>query len=138
MEYSYREINLNDYENIIELWRETPGVGLSSADGKENLELFIERNKGFSYICEFRDKIVGTILCGHDGRRGYIYHLCVHGGHRRKGIVEKLVNLSLEGLKSCGDCGELPCKMFVALKDPNISQKEHLEEFKNRVNRLKN
>lgn len=102
MEYKYRMVNLEDYEKIMALWRETPGIGISSADNKENLALFLERNKGLCYICEFKDSIIGTILCGHDGRRGYIYHVCVHCDHRRQGIGEKLVKLSLENLKSCG------------------------------------
>lgn len=102
MKYIYREINIKDYKNIISLWRETPGIGISSADSKDNISRFLERNKGLCFICEFNDNIVGTILCGHDGRRGYIYHMCVHDNHRRKGIGKKLVSLSLENMKSCG------------------------------------
>ena len=77
-------------------------MGLSNADKKENIQKFLIKNKGLSYVCRHEDKIIGTILCGHDGRRGYIYHMTVAEEHRGRGIGRRLVEISLEGLKSEG------------------------------------
>jgi len=96
------EMQISDYDEMCELWRKTSGVGLSSADKKEYIEGFLSRNKGLSYVCRHNGKIVGTIMCGHDGRRGYIYHVAVVEEYRRRGIGRKLVETSLERLKSEG------------------------------------
>jgi ribosomal protein S18 acetylase RimI-like enzyme len=99
---SIHEMQIGDYDEIYELWRNTSGMGLSNADKKENIQKFLIKNKGLSYVCRHEDKIIGTILCGHDGRRGYIYHMTVAEEHRGRGIGRRLVEISLEGLKSEG------------------------------------
>lgn len=101
-----REIHIDDYNDIYSLWGKTPGMGLNAADSWENIQSFLIRNKGMSFCFEEDDKIIGTILCGHDGRRGYIYHVAVDLDHRGRGIgrllVEKsLVRLKIEGIAKC-------------------------------------
>ncbi|AJY76953.1 GNAT family N-acetyltransferase [Paenibacillus beijingensis] len=97
-----REMTINDYEQMIELWNGIEGLALSDADSKENIDMYLNRNKGLSYVCEHDSKIVGTILCGHDGRRGFIYHLAVHPDYRKQKIGNKLVQISLEKLNREG------------------------------------
>lgn len=99
---SIHEMQIDDYDKVYELWRNTPGVGLSNADTRENIERFLKRNKGLSFVCSHEGKIIGSILCGHDGRRGYIYHVTVAEAYRGKGIGRRLVETSLNCLKSEG------------------------------------
>jgi ribosomal protein S18 acetylase RimI-like enzyme len=97
-----RELQISDYDEIFELWRNTPGIRVSDADEKEKVRKFLERNKGLSFVCRHKGKIIGGILCGHDGRRGYIHHVTVAEEYRGKGIGRRLVDISLEKLKSEG------------------------------------
>lgn len=99
---SIHEMQVGDYDEIYELWRSTSGIGLSNADKKENIHKFLIKNKGLCYVCRHENKIIGTILCGHDGRRGYIYHVTVADEYRRKGIGQTLVEKSLSSLKKAG------------------------------------
>lgn len=101
-----REMTISDYEQIIELWHSIEGLVLSNADSKENIDSYLKRNIGLSFVCELNHKIIGTILCGHDGRRGFIYHLAVHPEYRSHKIGHELVQisldkLSLEGIDKC-------------------------------------
>jgi len=107
---SIHEMRIDDYDEIYELWRNTSGVGLSNADEKENIRKFLMRNKGLSYVCKYEGKIIGTIMCGHDGRRGYIYHVTITDQFRGKGIGRKLVEKSLEKLR---EEGIDKCHLFV-------------------------
>jgi ribosomal protein S18 acetylase RimI-like enzyme len=99
---SIHEMQIGDYDVIYELWRHTSGMGLSNADSKDSIERFFNRNQGLSYVCRDKDKIVGTILCGHDGRRGYIYHVTVANEYRGRGLGRRLVEASLNRLKAEG------------------------------------
>jgi ribosomal protein S18 acetylase RimI-like enzyme len=93
-----RDMVISDYEQIVDLWKNSPGIGLSDADSKRNISQFLERNPGLSFVYEREKKIVGTILCGHDGRRGYIYHVAVDPAWKRQGIGKKLIAQSLAKL----------------------------------------
>ena len=73
-----RELCGSDYEPMMSLWRDTPGIGLSDADSPENMNRFLARNEGLCFAAVADGKMIGTALCGQDGRRGYIYHLAVH------------------------------------------------------------
>ena len=95
-----------DYDSVMALWKGTEGVGLSDADSRESIMCFLQRNPGLSFVLRDRDKVVGTIMAGHDGRRGYLYHLSVLGEYRREGWGKRLVNtciagLSREGIQKC-------------------------------------
>jgi ribosomal protein S18 acetylase RimI-like enzyme len=106
----YREMTIEDYDRIYQFWSSTDGMGLSEADSRHNIDVFLQRNKGLSFVCEDGSKIVGTILCGHDGRRGYIYHVAVDENYRRKGIGRELVAKALNGLTQEGIT---KCHLFV-------------------------
>lgn len=98
------------YRCNYKLWESTPGMGLSDADTYENIHKFLLRNKGLSFVCRYEDKLIGTILCGHDGRRGYIYHVTVVEKYRGRGIGQMLVDKSLQKLK---EEGVDKCHLFV-------------------------
>ncbi len=101
-----REMKIGDYEHMIALWKRTAGIGLSDADTRENIQRFLERNPGLSFVCESGKAIVGTVLCGHDGRGGYIYHLAVDDARRKQGLGKQLMasalgKLRLQGIAKC-------------------------------------
>ncbi|GGG15206.1 GNAT family N-acetyltransferase [Paenibacillus abyssi] len=97
--YQYRQMNIEDYEQLIELWQQIEGLGLSEADSKESIAYYLQRNPGMSFVCVDNEKIVGTILSGHDGRRGFIYHMAVAPGYRGRKIANTLVSQCLSRLK---------------------------------------
>ena len=97
-----------DYEAVYKLWCEIKGFGIRSVDdSKENILAFLRRNAGLSVICELQEpqnafkkgEIVGSILCGHDGRTGGFYHVCVHPLFRKLGIAHKMTEYCLAALK---------------------------------------
>ena len=99
----YRILLPSDYDAASSLWSSIDGMGLRSLDdSREGIEKYLARNPSTSFIAEENDKAVGCILCGHDGRRGYIYHTCVLPEYRGKGIGTQLVNLACDTLKSEG------------------------------------
>ncbi|THB73442.1 MAG: GNAT family N-acetyltransferase [Desulfobacteraceae bacterium] len=97
-----RPFQPDDYDRAFTLWQNSDGVGLSSADSRENILAYLLRNKGTSFVAEEEQRIIATILGGHDGRRGYIHHLCVHDGYRRQGLGNMLVTHCLDALKALG------------------------------------
>ena len=97
-----RDFTINDYDAALALWKTSENIGLSSADDRDNIERFLRRNPGMSKIAVENGRVVGTILCGHDCRRGYLYHLCVDQAYRRKGLGSKLVDACLKELKKQG------------------------------------
>lgn len=113
--YNIREFNPTDIQGALLLWEQTKNIGLSDSDAPDNLEFFLERNPGLSYVAVTAGEVVGTILCGHDGRRGYIYHLAVNSEYRRAGIGRVLLSKSLEALK---ENGILKCHAFVFRENP--------------------
>ncbi|WP_149588453.1 GNAT family N-acetyltransferase [Tabrizicola flagellatus] len=84
------------------LWQATPGVGLSAADEPAALQAFLARNPGTSFVAESGGRLAGTILVGHDGRRGLIHHLAVAGDQRRSGHGRRLVAAGLAALRAQG------------------------------------
>jgi len=98
----YRPMTIDDYDATIALWSESEGVRLRDADSRAGIEKYLRRNPGLSFVAEEEGQLVGTIMAGHDGKRGYVQHLSVADSHRRKGIATKLVSLCLEALKHEG------------------------------------
>ncbi|WP_346848817.1 MULTISPECIES: GNAT family N-acetyltransferase [unclassified Clostridium] len=97
------EMKISNYQDIFKLWTSTPGMGLRNLDdSKEGIDKFLRRNPTTNFIAEEDGKIVGSILCGHDGRRGYVYHTAVDMRYRGKGIGKKLVNSVINALKCEG------------------------------------
>ncbi|MFQ5903472.1 MAG: GNAT family N-acetyltransferase [Candidatus Binatia bacterium] len=76
-----REMALQDYDEVLALWQTSEGVGLSDADLEEGVARFLDRNPGLSFVALDGEHLVGAVLCGHDGRRGYIHHLVVSKPH---------------------------------------------------------
>jgi ribosomal protein S18 acetylase RimI-like enzyme len=96
-------MNIEDYREIINLWENTPGVGLSGKDdSKKSLKKFLEKNKNSCFVAEINGEIIGTIMAGNDGRRGHIYHLMVKPEHRNNGIGKKLLEKTEKELKKEG------------------------------------
>jgi ribosomal protein S18 acetylase RimI-like enzyme len=102
MNITISPFTLDTYDEAVDLWLQTEGVGLSSADSKENIQSYLDRNPGMSFVAAHNDTLVGVVLCGHDGRRGYIHHLAVHPNYRREGIGSELVDNCLEVLEGIG------------------------------------
>lgn len=95
-----REMKIEDYDNVFALWKTIKGFGIRSVDdSREGIERFLKWNPGLSVVAEEDGQIVGAILCGSDGRRGCLYHVCVHKEHRRQGIGKNMVVWCMEKLK---------------------------------------
>jgi len=93
-------MSIDDYDKVYQLWTNTKGIGIRSLDDSfEGIEKFLKRNPTTNYIAQEGNKIIGVILCGHDGRRGYIYHTTVNGDYRGKGIGKALVDTVLNALR---------------------------------------
>lgn len=97
-----RAFGLDDYAQAYALWLRTPEVGLSSADRPDAIARFLERNPGLSFAAWCGPRLAGTILCGHDGRRGLIHHLAVDAAERRRGLGRALLERSLDALYNRG------------------------------------
>ncbi len=95
-----RQFTMKDYDEVYELWKTTPGVGLRSMDdSREGIEQFLRRNPTTNFVAVEDGCIVGVILGGHDGRRGAIYHACVREAYRRRNIAAKLTDCLIEAMK---------------------------------------
>lgn len=98
-----RTMTIEDYERVFALWSETKGMGLRSLDdSKEGIERFLRRNPTTCFVAEAAGEIAGAIICGHDGRRGYIYHTAVKASLRGQGIGKELAERACEALKAQG------------------------------------
>lgn len=98
-----REMGMEDYENVYELWLSIEGFGIRTVDdSREGVERFLKRNPGTSVVAEQNGRIVGSILCGHDGRRGCFYHVCVAKDYRNHGIGHRMAHFAMEALAEEG------------------------------------
>ena len=94
-------MEIEDYNGVYALWMTVKGFGLRSLDDSaEGVARFLIRNPGISVVAVQNDEIVGCILCGHDGRRGCLYHVCVRADSRRQGIGKAMVVRCMECLKA--------------------------------------
>lgn len=92
-----------DYQSLFQMWKSTPNMGLRSLDdSEEGISAFLKRNPKTCFVSYEDGQLVGAILCGHDGRRGYIYHTVVLPEYRNRGIASSLVNMAVEALKEEG------------------------------------
>ena len=102
-----KEMSIGNYEEAISLWESCESVGLDKrTDSRERISIYLQRNPGLSFVALENSKVVGVVLCGHEGRRGYLHHLAVAEGYRRKGVgkalVERVVSkLRLVGIRAC-------------------------------------
>lgn len=98
-----RTMNIEDYDVVYHLWINTPGMGLNTIDdSREGIERYLRRNPTSSFVAEDNDQIIGVIISGHDGRRGYIYHTSVMMEYRHQGIASKLVENAMNALEQEG------------------------------------
>ena len=98
-----RKMNINDYERVYSLWLGTPNMGLNNLDdSKEGIAKYLTRNPNTCFVAEKGGKIIGVILSGHDGRRGYIHHTAVDELMQRDGVGTALVNAAMSALKCEG------------------------------------
>lgn len=98
-----RVMTIKDYDQVYGLWIHTPGMGLNNLDdSREGIEKFLKRNPTSCFVAIDGSKVVGIIMAGHDGRRGYIYHMVVSLEYRRCGIGKKLLDLAMEALEKEG------------------------------------
>lgn len=105
-----RPFRLADYDEVLRVWKRTEGVGLNESDTRPAIATFLRRNPGLSFVAVKQGRIVGAVLCGHDGRRGYLHHLAVAKRHRKQGVGLRLVNACLAKLRASGIH---KCNLFV-------------------------
>ncbi|MBO5293584.1 MAG: GNAT family N-acetyltransferase [Lachnospiraceae bacterium] len=98
-----RKMTIEDYEQVYALWKTIKGFAMRSIDdSREGVERFLKRNPDTSVVAVEDGKVVGAILCGHDGRRGCLYHVCVDPAYRMRGIGKAMVVFCMHALKEEG------------------------------------
>jgi len=97
-----REFSISDYDAALELWQRVEGLEIAEGDDRQSVAQFLVRNPGLSRVATDRSAVVGIALCGHDGRRGYIYHLAVDPAYQARGIGKRLMDECLGGLRRAG------------------------------------
>ena len=98
-----RVMTIQDYDAVYDLWIHTPGMGLNSTDdSREGIAFYLKRNPETCFVAEENGKIIGVILSGHDGRRGFIHHTAVLPDYRKQGIASSLVNHAMNALEKQG------------------------------------
>lgn len=98
VEITYRPMQIDHYDAIRQLWESDPGVRVNIGDERDDIARYLQRNPGISHEAWHKDELIGAILGGHDGRRGYIYHLIVKPAYRGFGVGKTLVAKTLASL----------------------------------------
>lgn len=102
MSVQIKAMTIDRYDEIFAMWQITSKRALSKADQRDEIERYLKRNEGLSQIAVVDGKIVGTVLAGHDGRRGFIHHMAVMPQYRRKGIAKAMAAKAIERLAEEG------------------------------------
>ena len=114
-----RTMTIEDYEGVYELWINTPGMGLNTTDDSyDGIGKYLKRNPDTSFVAIEEGRIIGIILAGHDGRRGYIHHTAVLPEYRRKGIGKALLENAMKALEAQG-ISKVALVVFVRNEDGN-------------------
>jgi len=100
--FTIRVMTIADYDAVIDLMSKTPGISLRDADSREATARYLLRNPQMSFVAEVGEALGGCVMCGHDGRRGYLQHLVVLPEYRRQGIAKSLVQRCLSSLEVQG------------------------------------
>jgi N-acetylglutamate synthase len=114
-----REFSINDYGAAIKLWQRVKGLEIAEGDDREGVAQFLARNPGLSRVATDGSAIIGVALCGHDGRRGHIYHLAVDPRYQGRGLGKHLLQTSLEDLRRTG-----VKRVIIMVADNNPSGRE--------------
>ncbi len=102
MNYIIRPMTIDDYEEVFAMWQITTKRALSSADEKPQIERYLRRNEGLSQVAVADGKIIGTVLAGHDGRRGFIHHMAVIPEFRRRRVGHSLAETAIKKIAAEG------------------------------------
>lgn len=97
-----RPMSINDYESVIRIWSDAEGMTLREADSREAIARYLQHNPGFSFVAEAEDSLVGAVLVGTDGRRGYLQHLAVLPDYQGMGIGKNLIQSATLALQQAG------------------------------------
>jgi ribosomal protein S18 acetylase RimI-like enzyme len=97
-----REFSIDDYEAALQIWQRVEGLEIAEGDDREGVAQFLARNPGLSRVATDGSRTIGVALCGHDGRRGHIYHLAVDPACQGRGLGRRLLDECLEGLRQAG------------------------------------
>jgi ribosomal protein S18 acetylase RimI-like enzyme len=108
-------MEMTDYEEVMALWRDSEGIGLSDADDPQAIARYLARNPGASFVAREDGLLIGAVLCGHDGRRGFLHHLAVRPASRERGLGRALVDRCLAALAAEGITR---CHLFVRRSNP--------------------
>jgi N-acetylglutamate synthase len=114
-----REFSIDDYDTVLHLWQRVEGLEIAEGDDRESVARFVMRNPSLSRVALDGSAIIGVVMCGHDGRRGHIYHLAVDPSYRGCGVGRRLVHESLEGLRATG-----VVRVIILVADNNIGGAE--------------
>src|SRR5207249_4270274 len=114
-----REFSINDYDTAVELWQRVEGLEIAEGDDRESVAQFLARNPGLSRVATDGSATVGVALCGHDGRRGHIYHLAVDPVYHGRGLGRRLLDECLESLRGAG-----VKRVIIMVADDNPSGRE--------------
>ncbi|CAH0543190.1 GNAT family N-acetyltransferase [Vibrio marisflavi] len=119
-----REMEIADYDEVITLWRQTEGMRIRDADSRESIASYLKRNPKLSFVAETNHGIVGAVLVGSDGRRGYLQHLSVSTHFRGKKLGRELVNQAIQSLAKIG----IP-KTHLFVYNDNVSAQQFYERL---------
>ncbi|MEZ4519284.1 MAG: GNAT family N-acetyltransferase [Chloroflexota bacterium] len=97
-----REMTIDDHEALIQILNETPGVTVRETDSQEAIQRYLDHNPGMSFVAVSDGEVVGCVLSGHDGRRGYLHHMAVKPAFRRQGIGQQLSQACIRALQQAG------------------------------------
>ena len=112
-------MSIDDYNSVYNLWLSCSGMGLNDLDdSEEGIRKFLERNPETCFVAENDGMVIGVIIAGNDGRRGYIYHTAVNPLFRGRGTGRKLVESAMNALKEAG-INKVALVVFGRNKDGN-------------------
>ena len=115
--FQIREMTIDDYPEIIDIWQTTPGISIDDEDSKEKMIIFLNRNPGLSFVAmNSAGKIIGTVKGAQDGRRGYISHMAIIPEYRYCGIAKALIDRTVHGLI---EQWISKCNLYVMDANPN-------------------
>jgi len=110
MDMSITTMTIDDYDEVLALWRAADGVSVGESDSRERVGRYLDRNPATCFVARTGGAVIGSLLCGNDGRCGYLNHMAIATSHRRRGVGTALVNHCADVLREMG----IPkCNLFV-------------------------